>query len=80
MENLVLLEKTIEETNVKIIFNDSNVLFKEYLGLYVNNELNLLPSIDLYAALKIIDNSGTLQELKEELIANSWLNHLKGVN
>lgn len=80
MDNLVLINKKIEDKNVKIIFNDSNVLLKGYLGLYLNEELTLLPSIDLYEALRIIDIAESINELKEKLLANSWIKNLNGAN
>ena len=80
MDNLVLIDKTIEESKVKVIFNDTNIFLDNFLGLYINEELNLLPSIDLYTVLKIIDNSETIQQLKEDILANSWITKLRGAN
>ena len=79
-KDIILITKDIEDATIKVVFNDSNIYFKNFVGLYLNDTLNLLASIDLYDALDIINKSESIAELEDELIAKTWLKQLRGAN
>lgn len=75
---MILFSKNVESHKIRIVDNsDKNIHLNEWLGIYVDNVLNLLAPIDLDTVIFALNNIKEFDILCDYIEEYTWISHLK---